>query len=67
MNTFKIVIFDFEVFKYNTLLGAIVINDGEINLFQSWDLDEIKNFYKEHINDIWVGHNNERYDNLLTY
>lgn len=65
MNTFKIVIFDFEVFKYNTLLGAIVINDGEIELFQSWKLEEIKNFYKEHINDIWVGHNNERYDNFI--
>ena len=48
----NIIIYDFEVFKYNTLLGAIIINDGEINLFQSWDLDEIKNFYKEHVREI---------------
>lgn len=65
MNDYKIIIFDFEVFKYNTLLGAIVINGGEIELFQSWNLEEIKNFYKEHINDIWVGHNNSWYDNFI--
>lgn len=61
----KIIIFDFEVFKKDTLLGAIVLSDGNKEIFQSWNLEEIKSFYNDHIDDIWVGHNNEFYDNFI--
>ena len=61
----KIIIFDFEVFKYDVLLGAHIFNDKDIEVKQTWDLDEIRQFYEEHIEDIWVGHNNSRYDNLI--
>lgn len=61
----KIIIFDFEVFKMDTLLGAIVLDDEKSEIFQSWDLEEIKDFYFKHIDDMWVGHNNEYYDNLI--
>lgn len=61
----KLIIFDFEVFKYDTLLGALIINNEKIDVFQSWDLNEIKEFYYENIDNIWIGHNNERYDNLI--
>lgn len=30
----NIVIFDFEVFKFDTLLGAIVLRDDDAELFQ---------------------------------
>lgn len=61
----KIIIFDFEVFEHNTLLGAHILNDDNIEVRQTWNLDEIKVFYNKHINDIWVGHNISRYDNLI--
>ena len=39
----KIIIFDFEVFKYDTLLGCkIVNNDGSLDIFQTWNIEEIK-------------------------
>lgn len=61
-----IIIFDFEVFKYNTLLGTLLVHDDNtIELKQMWDLDEIRQFYKEHLNDIWIGHNNDDYDNHI--
>lgn len=59
----SVIIFDFEVFKYNTLLGALVVDSNDIALKQMWSIDEIKQFYNEHINDLWVGHNNDYYDN----
>lgn len=59
----KVIIYDFEVFKYDTLLGAKILEDGKDPiLFQSWDLDKIYEFYKEHINDIFVGWNSQNYD-----
>lgn len=61
----KIIIFDFEVFKYDTLLGALVIDDDKIETYQSWNLDSIRDFYIEHQADIWIGWNNTFYDNLI--
>ena len=62
----KFIVFDFEVFRYNTLLGCKILeNNKEPQIFQTWDLNEIKEFYKEHQNDIWVGHNNSHYDNYI--
>lgn len=61
----KIIIFDFEVFKYDVLLGALIIENSNKTYCQLWNIDDIKNFYKENINNLWVGHNNEAYDNLI--
>ena len=62
----KFIVFDFEVFRYNTLLGCKILeNNKEPKLFQTWNLNEIKEFYQEHQNDIWVGHNNSHYDNYI--
>ena len=61
----KFIIFDFEVFKYNTLLGALVIDKDDERLFQSWDLQEIIKFFDVHKQDAWIGHNNIGYDNII--
>lgn len=61
----KVIIFDFEVFKFDTLLGAIIVENDKEEIFQSWDLNEIKNFYEIHKNDIWIGWNNSGYDNFI--
>lgn len=61
----NIIIFDFEVFKHETLLGAVVLEGNEKRIFQSWDLDEIKQFYKQHVKDVWIGWNISSYDNHI--
>lgn len=54
----NIVIFDFEVFKFDTLLGAIVLRDDDAEVFQTWNLAEMIKFYEANKQSIWVGHNN---------
>lgn len=61
----NIVIFDFEVFKYDTLLGAIVLKDDDVEVFQTWNLAEMIKFYESQKQSIWIGHNNSTYDNLI--
>lgn len=62
----NIIVFDFEVFKYDTLLGINVIHeDGDITTIQSWNLDEIKQLYLTYVDDFWIGHNNKHYDNII--
>ena len=61
----NIIIFDFEVFKYDTLLGVIELHNNEEKLIQMWNLDDIKNYFYSHRNDLWVGHNNWCYDDLI--
>ena len=62
----RIIIFDFEVFRYDTLLGTIILdNSKEPIVYQTWNKEEIKKFYNEHKLDIWVGHNNSHYDNHI--
>lgn len=59
-----IIIFDFEVFRYNVLLGALLVkDDNTTELKQIWDIEKIKKFYYQHQDDLWIGHNNDGYDN----
>lgn len=65
-NISRIIIFDFEVFKHDCLLGAIILEENkDPELFQTWDLNKIKEFYFNNINSVWIGHNNEYYDNFI--
>ena len=59
----KFLVFDFEVFKYDTLLG--VFDANEKKFIQLWNSEEIKKFYNENKNAIWIGHNNSHYDNFI--
>lgn len=61
----NIVIFDFEVFSSDVLFGATVLSNGQKSLFQSWNLDEMKDFYKMHSSDVWTGWNIQHYDNHI--
>lgn len=62
----RIIIFDFEVFKYDTLLGCIIVENNKCDLrYQTWSLEEIRKFYEENINAVWIGHNNSHYDNYI--
>ncbi len=59
----NIVIYDFEVFRYDVLLGTLIVSEDKQEYFQTWNKEEMKKFYYEHINDLFVGHNNLTYDN----
>ena len=62
----KYIVFDFEVYKYDTLLGTLIIDENQNEtVCQMWDEDEIRKFYQQHKNDIWLGHNSTYYDNLI--
>lgn len=63
--TRNIIIFDFEVFKFDTLLGTIILRDDNAEIFQTWNLNDIRKFYETNKDAIWVGHNNSMYDNLI--
>lgn len=59
-------VYDFEVFKHNVLLGVLDIDTGEIT--QIWDIiDSISNYTKKHIEDVWIGYNCEHYDKILLH
>ena len=61
----KLIIFDFEVFKYDTLLGCYILENDSITKWQSWDLNEIKKLYQQNLESIWIGWNIEDYDNII--
>ena len=62
----RFLIFDFEVFKEDTLLGVKILDKDGDRYFQTWSLEEIASFYMENKdNAIWIGHNNKFYDNLI--
>lgn len=61
----KIIIFDFEVFKYDVLLGADILDGQSRTRVQLWDKEQIKQFYKTYEESIWIGHNNSGYDNFI--
>lgn len=62
----RFLIFDFEVFKEDTLLGVKILDGEKEEYYQTWSLEEITKFYYENKDDaIWIGHNNKAYDNLI--
>lgn len=63
----NLIIYDFEVFKRACLLGTIIVKEtGEEKLFQTWDLNTIKQFYLDYKDDsIFVGWNSKYYDDLI--
>lgn len=64
----NLIIFDFEVFRYDTLLGYGIINlkDGSCDYKQTWSLDEMRELYDTYgQNSIWIGWNSNHYDDLI--
>lgn len=61
----KIIIFDFEVFKYDCLLGTIIIENNSQKYYQTWNIEEMKKFFYLNENSLWVGWNNRGYDNHI--
>lgn len=60
----KIIIFDAEVFPFDAMFGFLILyENGTKEIYQTWDPEDIKDFYYEHKDDsIFVGHNSQSYD-----
>lgn len=56
---------DYEIFKRDSLLGVLDTETDKI--YQIWDVSKIKDFIKNHLNEIWVGYNSENYDKILAH
>lgn len=64
----NIAIFDFEVFRYDTLLGYgfVDLKTGKCVYKQTWNLNEMRELYNTYGADtIWVGWNSNHYDDLI--
>ena len=59
------IIYDFEVFKHNVLLGTLDTDTDKI--IQLWDIPSIKSFARDNLTEIWVGYNCEHYDKILLH
>ena len=56
---------DYEIFKKDSLLGVLDIETNEV--YQMWDISEIRKFIRDHLGDIWIGYNSENYDKILAH
>ena len=56
---------DYEIFKHNSLLG--VLDTETDTIYQMWDVKEIKNFIRDHLDEMWVGFNSDHYDKILAH
>ena len=56
---------DYEIFKKDSLLGVLDTETNEI--YQMWNISDIKDFIKHNLTEIWVGYNSENYDKILAH
>lgn len=56
---------DYEIFKKDSLLGVLDIETD--NIYQMWDIKDIKEFIQKHLDEVWVGYNSENYDKILAH
>ena len=60
----KILVFDFEVFRYDWLFVAIDIESEKYIIVEN-DSNKLIEFYNNNINNIWVGYNVKGYDKYI--
>ena len=59
-----ILIYDMEVFKHDWFITIKSLKTHEYTQIHN-NIEEIKLFYEQNKNNIWAGHNNTRYDNVI--
>ena len=60
----NILVFDFEVFRYDWLLVVMDLESQEYTIIEN-DRDKLIEFYNNNINNIWVGYNCKNYDKYI--
>lgn len=58
-------VYDWEIFKHNSLLGVLDVNTDVVT--QLWGIEEIKNYIENHLDEIWIGYNADKYDKILSH
>lgn len=58
------IFYDFEVFKCDWLV-VLIDTDSQKETVIINDSDELKEFYQNHKNDVWVGYNSNGYDRYI--
>ena len=62
----KLICWDLETFRYDLLFGCIIIDKDKETLYQTWDLDEVREFFKNtKDNSIYIGYNSKYYDDVV--
>lgn len=56
---------DYEIFKKDSLLGVLDVETD--NIYQMWNIKDIKEFIQKHLDEVWVGYNSENYDKILAH
>jgi hypothetical protein len=60
----NILVYDFEVFKYNWMVVIIDFITKEKTAIID-DINKLKYFYEKHNSDVWVGYNSRNYDQFI--
>ena len=60
----KILLFDYETFKYDWLFVAMDLETQDYTIIEN-DRDKMIEFYNNNINNIWVGYNCKNYDKYI--
>lgn len=60
----KILVFDYETFKYDWLFVAMDLETQDYTIIEN-DRDKMIEFYNDNINNIWVGYNCKNYDKYI--
>lgn len=60
----KYLVYDFEVFRYDWMMVAIVPEERKTYLIENSPA-QLLSFYEEHKGDIWVGYNSNGYDRFI--
>ena len=56
---------DYEIFKKDSLLGVLDVETD--NIYQIWNIKDMKEFIQKHLDEVWVGYNSENYDKILAH
>lgn len=60
----KLIVHDFEVFRYNWLFVALDIETDNYIVIED-DREKLIDFYEKHKSDIWIGYNTKQYDKYI--
>lgn len=58
------IVFDFEVFKYDWLFVALELETEQYTTIEN-DRENLQSFYQSHKDDIWIGYNCKNYDKYI--
>lgn len=58
------IVFDFEVFKYDWLFVSLDLESEEYITIEN-DCQKMTDYYEQHKNDIWIGYNCKHYDKYI--